>query len=88
MFEKKIRILYIRNYNFINDKTGESVTGAKCSYHFLDPVDEENEKGYRVELANLSLDTGKAIIDKLPYECVGKFDLSKDNKLKLVAISK
>lgn len=88
MFEKKIKILYVRTYNFINDKTGESVTGAKCSYHFLEPIDDKEEKGYRVELANLSLETGRDIISKLPYECIGKFDITKDNKLKLVAISK
>ncbi len=87
MFEKKVKILYVRTYNFINDKTGESVTGSKVSYHFTEPTDQENEKGYRVEIGNLSYETGKKLMSKLPHECVGRFELDKDNKLKLVAIS-
>lgn len=87
MFEKKIRVLYVRTYNFVNEKTGESVTGSKVSYHFLEPTNSDNEKGFRVEFGNLSLDTGKKIMNKLPYECIAKFELSNDSKLKLVAIS-
>ena len=87
MFEKKIKVLYVRTNNFINEKTGESVTGSKISYHFIEPTNQDNEKGYRVQIGNLSLDTGKKIMNKLPYECTGKFELSNDSKIKLVAIS-
>lgn len=86
MFEKEIRILYVRPYDFLNDKTGENVKGCKCSYCFSDPIDKEDEKGYKVSLANISYSQGRKIMDSLPYECVGVFELSKNNELRLVEI--
>lgn len=86
MFEKSIRILYVRCYDFLNDKTGENVKGAKISFCFSEPVNKDDEKGFKVTLANISYDSGRKVMTKLPYECIGKFELNSNNELKLVEI--
>lgn len=83
MVEKDIRVLFVRRYDFINDKTGENVKGIKASYCFTSMIDKDNEKGFKVLVDNLPYEKFKEITSKLPYECVGIFEVNDKAELKL-----
>ena len=87
MFEKEVSILYVKPYNFTNDKTGEVLQGCKVAYFMTVPINTKDEKGYRVDYANLSYDYADKLLKvTLPYKSVGKFNTNSKNVLKLVDI--
>lgn len=86
VLEKEIKILFIRKYDFIDEKTGQHVVGSKCSYHFSDKVSTEYENGYKVNMSNLSLEVCDKVFNRLPLVCVGLFSLNNNNELRLVDV--
>lgn len=87
MFEKKCRLFYVRTYNFTSDKTGEVIKGANCGYTWPDPIEKEQEKGYKFSTGKLPYDKTVKLMDlKFPVDIVGSFEITSNNELKLVDI--
>lgn len=87
MFEKEVCIMYVKPYNFKNDQTGEVLQGCKVAYYLCDPIDTKDEKGFRVDYANLSYDYADSFMkSSLPFKVKGKFNTNSKNVLKLVDI--
>lgn len=87
MFENECRILYIKLYDFTDEKTNKNVKGANVSYTWVKPSDKDNEKGFRVMFGKLPYDVAVGLMNDLPCDIVGKFELSSSNELKLVDIA-
>ncbi len=86
MLEKEIRILFARHYDFINEKTGEHVVGVTCSYCFTEEVNKEHEKGFKVLKGSFPTSKFNLVTSKLPYECLGLFEFTDKQELKLTDI--
>lgn len=84
MIEKECRVIYVKTYDFVDKNSNNRVSGANVSYIWSDPCSQENEKGFRVMFGKLSLDKAMSIIDNLPVDVTGIFELSSNNELKLV----
>ena len=86
VLEKEIKILFIRKYDFIDEKTGQHVVGSKCSYHFSDKVSSDFENGYKVNISNLPIDVCDKVFNRLPLVCIGMFSVNNNNELRLVDV--
>jgi hypothetical protein len=87
MFEKKVRVLYVKPFSFTNTDTGEVIQGCKIHYCYSDLINEKDEKGYKCDFANLSYDLSEKLLKSdLPLETIGKFKVNGSNVLKLYDI--
>ena len=84
MFEKKIKVLYVKPYSFNNSDTGEVLQGCKIAYCYVDPINEKEEKGFKVDFGNLSYEYADRLLKtELPFDTIGKFKVNSQNVLKL-----
>lgn len=87
MFEKKIRILYVKPFSFNDTDSGKLIQGCKIHYCYSELTNEKEEKGYKCDFANVSYNlSDKLLSSELPLETIGKFKVNSSNVLKLYDI--
>ena len=87
MFEKKIRVLYVKPFSFNDTESGKLIQGCKIHYCYSDPINEKEEKGFKCNFANVSYSlSDKLLNSELPLETIGKFKVNSSNELKLYDI--
>lgn len=84
MIEKECRVIYVKTYDFTDKDSNKHVSGANVSYIWNEQCTKENEKGFRVMFGKLPIDKALVIINNLPADVTGVFELTSNNELKLV----
>lgn len=86
------KLLFFKPYEFVNDKTGEVVKGAKIALLGNEPLTEDNYLGYPVEITGISSkisdELSKNLKDvKLPCDVEVDLQVSLSGKSKIVGIN-